>query len=280
MFARVGIAVCVLVGIVLSLSGCGRKATIIRVGPLFKQKKFQEAIDILTPHLKSDPLDAEAYYARGVAYHSLYRLDDALADFKQAVQLDPDHRKAQSLLAKCYLDLEKYEEAKTEYTAVIDRRQDDPTAYLGRAKSYNALAEYDLALADLERALQLGTKNPYAHFLLARILSSCPVDALRNGPRAVEEAQIAVEMTTADNEQQWKSLCCLAAAHAECGDFKKAIEFLEMGLKLAPDGSEKKEAEELADDFRNGKPYRTKPAKTQSADDPPIEQNEPVEATE
>jgi tetratricopeptide (TPR) repeat protein len=256
MFARFGIVVCILVVVSLSSVGCGRQAAKVRADLLFRQKKYQEAIDVLTPHLKRDPSDAESYFARGTAYARLDQYDEALADFDKVLSLDPQHRMALELRAKCLVDLAKYEEAKIAYTVVIDRGPDEVASYFGRAKCYDALDQHDLAIADLEKALQSDPTDAFSHYLLALLLASSPNDTLRDGKRAVDEAQIAVQLIAADSPQHWQALCCLATAYAECGDFKKAIALQEEGLALAADGKGKQDAERTLERYRGGEPYR------------------------
>ena len=40
--------------------------------------------------ITQNPLSAEAYYQRGLAYKKLGRWEDANADIEKALQLDPD----------------------------------------------------------------------------------------------------------------------------------------------------------------------------------------------
>lgn len=276
MFSRFGIAVCVLAALSFSLVGCGRKVTTIRVGQLFKQKKYQEAVDILTPHLKRDPEDADSFFARGVALCMLQKYADALSDFDQVLVLNPGHAKAPGLRAKCLLDAEKYQDALEAYGPILERNL-NATDLSNRAMCYYGLDQFDLAIADLETAIELDGNRAYAHFQLAKILSTCPVDEVRDGKRALEEAQIAVEMTRDEPRSHWATLCAQGCAYAECGEFEKAVEFGEQGLALATDEPDKTWAQEMLEQFRSGKPYRRK---KRPADDPPANQTEPAEATQ
>jgi tetratricopeptide (TPR) repeat protein len=92
---------------------------------------------------------------------------------------------------------------------------------------------------------------------LSWLLSTSPIDLVRNGKRALELAERACELT--DYKVSY-ILSTLAAAYAETGDFKKAIEFSQKSIDLSaedPNVSErvddlKKELEA----YKRNEPYR------------------------
>lgn len=87
---------------------------------------------------------------------------EAIAAFTEAIKLNPDDIEAYMARAEAYAALEKYDEATADYTAVIEKTDDQPylqaTAYIGRAgvgESTAALtdaeSDYAAALAQLEK---------------------------------------------------------------------------------------------------------------------------------
>lgn len=87
---------------------------------------------------------------------------EAIAAFTEAIKLNPDDIEAYMARAEAYAALEKYNEATADYTAVIEKTDDQPylqaTAYIGRAgvsESTAALtdaeSDYAAALAQLEK---------------------------------------------------------------------------------------------------------------------------------
>ena len=75
---------------------------------------------------------------------------EAIAAFTEAIKLNPDDIEAYMARAEAYAALEKYDEATADYTAVIEKTDDQPylqaTAYIGRA----GVGESTAALADAE----------------------------------------------------------------------------------------------------------------------------------
>ena len=87
---------------------------------------------------------------------------EAIAAFTEAIKLNPDDIEAYMARAEAYAALKKYDEATADYTAVIEKTDDQPylqaTAYIGRAgvgESTAALtdaeSDYAAALAQLEK---------------------------------------------------------------------------------------------------------------------------------
>jgi predicted Zn-dependent protease len=81
-----------------------------------------------------------------------------------------------------------------------------------------ALGRHGEAIGDYERALAINPKSGGSHNNLAWLLATTPDPALRDGPRALRHAHAALKL---GRTAAW--LDTLAAAHAECGDFKAAV---------------------------------------------------------
>ena len=133
-------------------------------------------------HIPSNPLP---YLQRGVYYRSLAETAPpaqapdyyakALADFDQAVRLTDSagDAKAEKVTAhndraKTLFDMSRNEDAIADYTKVIGLDATYPQAYVNRAAAYAKIGQRELALADLNWALTLTTKNAGA------LIHSCP----------------------------------------------------------------------------------------------------------
>jgi hypothetical protein len=102
--------------------------------------------------------------------------------------------------------------------------------------------EHQAAMFYERAALQ---NTPRSLNALAWFLATCPNDGIRNGAEAVRHAAKACELSY---WQQWKYIDTLAAAWAENGDFKRAVEFEQQAaaLKNIDDDQRKKSEERLA----------------------------------
>jgi tetratricopeptide (TPR) repeat protein len=122
-----------------------------------------------------------------------------------------------------------------------------------RGVTWQAKKEYAKALADYEKAAQLAGKAPYAsvyHTAVAFLRAGCPDATVRDGDKALEAARKAHALAKGPAE-----MAALAAAHAELGQFDRAVEWQQRAIAEAPAGAEGQYRERLKK-YQDRKPYR------------------------
>ncbi|MBQ2822871.1 MAG: beta-propeller fold lactonase family protein [Thermoguttaceae bacterium] len=125
------------------------------------------------------------------------------------------------------------------------------------ANFYLMSGEHVKAAEYYESFLSLDEANALALNNLAWLYSTSPDENVRNGQRALNLAEKAVEL-----EPNSGYLSTLAAAHAELGNFEKALEVIEKALKTAESEENKEEhIESLQKEktfYEQKKPFREK----------------------
>jgi tetratricopeptide (TPR) repeat protein len=116
----------------------------------------------------------------------------------------------------------QFDEAETILADMLKRREDFLPAILERGKLHEAQENYEEAIKDYEEALQIDPHLLIAINKLSILYSTCPEDQIRNGQKAMEYAERAVALREFQNDL---TLSSLAAAHAELGEFDKAVEY-------------------------------------------------------
>lgn len=89
----------------------------------FRLGNVQKAHDLYTEALEIDPLNkftnSKLYFNRATVSSKLNRMDDAINDCSNAIELDDTYIKAYLRRAKCYMDTEQYEEAVRDYEKIF-----------------------------------------------------------------------------------------------------------------------------------------------------------------
>lgn len=226
-----------------------------------------------------------AYELRALARQRGKRYAEAEIDFREILSRDPDNRAGRLGLAFALVEQRKWAECLEAVEAVLAVLPNLARAYELRGMCQEQLGQYDNALAAYSQALDTGSDagltlragvhmkkgdwanarrdaleavrrgpdQPQALNVLAWIRATCPDEAFRNGPQAVELALRACEQT------EFRDAGCLdslAAAHAEAGDWVQAVAFAERAIDCAGHAQERQEFARHLDCFREQKPYR------------------------
>ncbi|MFP6809066.1 MAG: tetratricopeptide repeat protein [Pseudomonadales bacterium] len=132
----------------------------------------------------------------------------------------------------------------------LDPANSKPVNNRGMAYQFKGL--YNAAIDDFERALEMNKDHLDAANNLAWVRATCPVTSLRNGEAALE---ISLAVNEKTNYLSATMLDTLAAAYAEAGDFDKAIGIQEKVIALSGESPNEESADRIAL-YRQGKPYR------------------------
>ena len=250
------------------------------------QANFQAALHDLDQAVSRDSNNVEVLLLRAEMLHELKQKDKALADVEIALALRPGHPGAVRMravflaadgkvdqailqvedlrakgakdpvtlntLAMLYAMGKHNRPAIDTFTALLAIQPDNVAALRGRGDLYLGIGKHADAIADFNRALAFEPKEPGLLNNLAWVLATSPIDKLRDGKRAVELATKACE------ETEYKKayiLSTLAAAYAESGDMKKAVQWSEKSLATGSDEHKESLKKELAS-YRAGKPWR------------------------
>jgi tetratricopeptide (TPR) repeat protein len=89
--------------------------------------------------------------------------DRAIADYTQAIRLDPDNARAYASRSGIYIAKGDYDRAIADCTQAIRIDANNAIAYGNRGSCYNAKGDYDRAIADCTQAIRLDPNNAIAY---------------------------------------------------------------------------------------------------------------------
>ena len=218
-----------------------------------KKKDYEHAIADFTEAIRLRPSFALAYYNRADAYDNQGEYDLAIDDYSEAIRLKPQMADAYNNRGSAYLVQDAYDQAVDDFTEAIRLDPKHAKAFLNRGAAYAERDQYPLAIDDYTESIRLNPNQAGALNSLAWLLATCPDDNHRDGPKAVENATRACELT------EWASplaLSTLAAAHAETGAFDEAVKWQTKAIEAAPPDADPTDAQTRLEFYQAGKPYR------------------------
>ena len=101
-----------------------------------------------------------AFHNRGIEYHKKGLYDRAIAEYNQAIKLNPDYTSAFYNRGRAYAKKGLYDRAVTDFDAAIKLKPDHALAFNNRGRAYAKKGLYDQAIADFYAAIRL--KPDYA----------------------------------------------------------------------------------------------------------------------
>ncbi len=226
-----------LICFVLLIQSCGSQRKneayqfFIKANAAALQRDDQEALRLYTEAIKKKPDWADAYFNRGLCYRKLGQLDQAQADFQQALQLDPEFGMAQYSLAKLLADRGKWTESLAEFKRFPTVYQDSTYVLIGLANANSQLGNYASALADYNRALSLAKKIPEKTEILVNRGSLFYLEK-RLGAAEADFRQ-AVKL----NQNEDFALNNLSLIEAKKNRFPEALTLVERAISLRPNQS-------------------------------------------
>ena len=128
------------------------------------EDKYKEALDYFNKALQADELDslfidkASAYFNRGQTKDLLYDIEGAKADYQLAINLQPDRPAYHAAFAKIHLDHHEFAEALPHIEKALELNSYDEYYYYMRGAVRMGLRQAELALADFEKAQEMGLK--------------------------------------------------------------------------------------------------------------------------
>jgi len=120
-----------------------------------QRRILEQAVADFTQAIRLDPNNANFYIERGSTYSGMGDFDRTIADYTQAIRLNPNNATAYSNRGLTYSEIGDLDRAITDFNEAIRLDPNYDSAYDGRGGVYLFKREYDKAIADYSRVIQL-----------------------------------------------------------------------------------------------------------------------------
>jgi tetratricopeptide (TPR) repeat protein len=157
-------------------------------------------------------------------------IEGARRSFEEALRVRPDYPEALNNLGNVLILQGKVGEAIERYRRAVALDPGYASAHTNLAIVLGRAGDAPGAIGELRTALGLQPDDPSSMNLLAWLLATSPDDPLRDGPEAVRLAERACAAT---REQDPAFLRTLAVAYAEAGRFEDAIAAIDRAIERA-----------------------------------------------
>jgi tetratricopeptide (TPR) repeat protein len=194
-------------------------------------KAFSSAADTVAPPATPTPIatptpSASEHMDLGIEYIEQGQLEEAIAEFKAVIELEPDNPDAHRNLGTAYGEQGKWEEAAAAYEKAIELAPDFGEAYGDLVAAYFGLGKIAEAIAAGEKAIELAPNYAMAHNNLGVAY------AMQNRlDEAIAETQKAISLDP--NEEMAHNN--LGRLYSNQGKFNEAIAELEEALRIKAD---------------------------------------------
>lgn len=118
----------------------------------------EAALMNLNKALELDPTNTGALSNRGYLYFQSQEYQKTIEDYRKYLQYKPDDAEIINTIGLCYIRLNDYDMAIEELNRSIGINPANGILYLNRSSAYNAIGNKQAALADAQRAQQLGVQ--------------------------------------------------------------------------------------------------------------------------
>ena len=209
----------------------GALAYLGRVRVYHRLGEHEKAVADCTEVLRVDPNRQNAYVLRGGSFTKLGKNEQGIADLNEAIRLKPEDANAYNWRGIAHKNLGNLEAALADYNCVLEKTPNAFGTYLNRALLFKSKGDFASAVADYKLALDCNPNYANAYNNLASLWSTCPDEKFRDGPKALEYANKACELS------KWANclhLFTLGGAYAELGQFDQAVHWAKKSLELAP----------------------------------------------
>jgi tetratricopeptide (TPR) repeat protein len=155
---------------------------------------------------------------------------EAIDHYEEAVKLRPDYADAYYNFGSVLFQQGRLDEAITQWQKALTIQPRDAEIYRNLGSAFRKKGMLKEAIVEYQQALEIVPQDRLTLANLAWILATASDASIRDGAKAVEVAQHAVELSS-DGDPN--TLRTLAAAYAESGRFSEATATAEQAMQIA-----------------------------------------------
>jgi|GEM_PF-1836498 len=189
-------------------------------------QKYDDAIIQYKKAIEIKPKYHEAWNNLGNSFAFLQKYDDAIIQYKKAIEIKPKYHEAWNNLGIVYAKLEEYAQAILAYKKAIETKPDDHEAWNNLGSAYAESQDYAQAILAYKKAIEIKPDDHKAWNNLGIAYAK-----LEEYAQAILAFQKAIEIKPDDHEA-WNNL---GIAYAKLENYAQALLAYKKAIKIKPD---------------------------------------------
>lgn len=174
--------------------------------------------------------NAMAHTNLGEAFYEKGMLDEAMAHYRTALQIDSNQTLAHSALGLALLETGRPDESVRHLLRALEINPNFADAHYNLGNTFMETGQANDAIAHFNRAVEINPNDVQALNNMAWMLATWPEAEIRDGTRAIELAERANSLTHGESPVVSATL---AASYAEAGRPADAVKTAQHALQLA-----------------------------------------------
>ncbi len=136
----------------------------------YRTSKLLEAKNAFAKAIEEDSSDKESVQMEGLVLYRMGQPEAAIPYLERVLEWMPNaNTDAQYVLGLCYLNAQRYDDARRSFAAQFGEPKDSASAYLLLATMLRRANLPEAAAAQAQKALEISPSLPMAHFMLGEI---------------------------------------------------------------------------------------------------------------
>lgn len=189
---------------------------------------LEKAVAYFTDELRNNPT-ADAYASRGNVWRQKKEYDIAIADYSEAIRLNPTADWIYNNRGNCWLDKREWEKAIADFNESLRLKNDGSgetaITYNNRGLAWAKKKEYDKAIEDLSEAIRISPdyESPYG-------IRSVIYTIRGQYKEAMDDINVSIRLDKANAATYTRR----ATIWRKQGEYDKAIDDLSIAIQLNP----------------------------------------------
>ena len=209
---------------------------------LQSSERLEDALGEYRAALQSKPDDPATLNSLGTTFQMMGQFDEAIAQYREALRVKPDYVSAHYNWGNSLLAENKPEEAVAHFRAVLLVNPGDADAHSNLATAFDMLGDETKATEEYQKAIRFNPDHPLAHYNLGYLLAK-----QGKSKEAVEQYEQAIRVAPDDPDAHNE----LGKLYLAQGQRPKAVNQFEQALRLNPQHAEARENLRLANEKPN-----------------------------